>query len=48
MLTGVPARDWDAGGQIASRELKTVRIRGALQRAEELSDDVVAAIEGVL
>jgi hypothetical protein len=35
-------------GQIASRELELVRIKGALQRAEELSDDVAAAIEGVL
>jgi hypothetical protein len=35
-------------GQIASRELEIVRIKGALQRAEELSDDVAAAIEGVL
>jgi hypothetical protein len=32
-------------GQIAARELELVRIKGALQRAEELSDDVAAAIE---
>jgi hypothetical protein len=37
-----------SAGQIASRELEIVRIQGALQRAEELSDDVAAAIEGVL
>jgi hypothetical protein len=36
----------EPAGQIASRELEIVRIRGALQRAEELSDDVAAAIEG--
>jgi hypothetical protein len=35
-------------GQIAAREMEIVRIRGALQRAEELSDDVLAAIEGTL
>jgi integrase len=38
----------EPAGQIASRELELVRIKGALQRAEELSDDVAAAIEGVL
>jgi integrase len=38
----------EPAGQIASRELEIVRIKGALQRAEELSDDVAAAIEGVL
>jgi hypothetical protein len=32
-------------GQIAARELELVRIKVALQRAEELSDDVAAAIE---
>jgi hypothetical protein len=43
------ARDHnEPAGQIASRELETVRIKGALQRAEDLSDDVAAAIEGVL
>jgi len=31
--------------QIAAREMEIVRIEGALQRAEELSDDVAAAIE---
>jgi integrase len=38
----------EPAGQIASRELEIIRIKGALQRAEELSDDVAAAIEGVL
>jgi hypothetical protein len=42
----------ETAGQIASRELEIVRIivriKGALQRAEELSDDVAATIEGVL
>lgn len=38
----------EPAGQIASRELEIVRIEGALQRAEELSDDVATAIEGVL
>jgi hypothetical protein len=38
----------EPAGQIASRELEIVRIRGALQRAEELSDDVAAAIEPAL
>jgi hypothetical protein len=43
------ARDHnEPAGQIASRELEIVTIKGALQRAEELSDDVAAAIEGVL
>lgn len=37
----------EPAGQIASRELEIIRIKGALQRAEELSDDVAAAIEGV-
>jgi hypothetical protein len=32
--------------QIAARELELVRIKGALQRAEELNDDVAAAIDG--
>jgi hypothetical protein len=35
-------------GQIAVREMEIVRIRGALQRAEELSDDVAVAIEPAL
>ena len=35
-------------GQIASREMEIVRIKGALQRAGELSDDVAAAIEEVV
>jgi integrase len=38
----------EPAGQIAARELELVRIKGALQRAEELSDDVAAAVEGVL
>lgn len=36
----------EPAGQIASRELEIVRIKGALQRAEELIDDVTAAGEG--
>jgi hypothetical protein len=41
------ARIWtnEPAGQIAARELELVRIKGALQRAEELSDDVASAIE---
>ena len=35
----------EPAGQIAARELEVERIRGALRRAEELSDDVAAAIE---
>jgi hypothetical protein len=35
-------------GQIAAREMEIVRIRGAMQKAEELSDDVAAAIERAL
>ena len=38
----------EPAGQIAARELELVRIKEALQRAEELSDDVAAAIEGTL
>jgi hypothetical protein len=38
----------EAAGQIAAREMEIVRIKGALQRAEELSDDVAAAIERAL
>jgi hypothetical protein len=38
----------EPAGQIAARELEIVRIKGALQRAEELSDDVAAAIERAL
>ncbi len=38
----------EPAGQIASRELQIVRIKIALQRAEELSDDVAAAFERVL
>lgn len=38
----------EPAGQIAAREMEIVRIKGALQRAEELSDDVAAAIEGTL
>lgn len=35
----------ELAGQIAARELEIVRIQGALRRAEELTDDVAAAIE---
>jgi len=38
----------EPAGQIAAREIEIVRIKGALQTAEELSDDVAAAIERVL
>jgi len=38
----------EPAGQIAAREIEIVRIKGALQRAEELSDDVAAAIERAL
>jgi hypothetical protein len=38
----------EPAGQIASRELEIVRIKKAMQRAEELNDDVAAAIEGAL
>jgi len=38
----------EPAGQIAAREMEIVRIQGALQRAEELSDDVAAAIERAL
>jgi hypothetical protein len=45
----VAARDYrEPAGQIAARETEIVRITGALQRAEELSDDVAAAIERAL
>jgi hypothetical protein len=33
-------------GQVAAREMEVGRIRGALRRAEELPEDVAAAIEG--
>src|SRR5208282_6607275 len=39
------ARSHEPAGQIAAREIEVVRIKGALQRAEELTDDVAAAIE---
>jgi len=35
----------EPAGQVAARELEVVRIKSALQRAEELTDDVAAAIE---
>jgi hypothetical protein len=35
----------EPAGQIAAREMEIVRIEGALERAEELSDDVGAGIE---
>jgi hypothetical protein len=38
----------EPAGQIAAREMEIVRIKGALQRAEELSDDVAAAIARAL
>jgi hypothetical protein len=38
----------EPAGQLAARELELVRIKGALQRAEELNDDVAAAIERAL
>jgi len=38
----------EPAGQIAAREMELVRIKGALQRAEELSDDVAAVIERAL
>ena len=45
----VAARDHsEPAGQVAAREMEIVRIKGALQRAEELSDDVAAAIEWAL
>jgi hypothetical protein len=38
----------EPAGQIPAREMEGVRIKGALQRAEELTDDVAAAIERAL
>jgi len=38
----------EPAGQIAAREMEIVRIKGALTRAEELSDDVAATIEPAL
>ncbi|MGA7926091.1 MAG: hypothetical protein WCA20_08850 [Candidatus Sulfotelmatobacter sp.] len=38
----------EPAGQIATRELEIVRIKTAMLRAEELNDDVAAAIEGAL
>jgi site-specific recombinase XerD len=38
----------EPAGQIAAREMEIVRITGALRRAEDLNDDVAAAIEGTL
>ena len=35
----------EPAGQIAAREIEIVRIKGALQRAEELSDDVATIVE---
>ena len=35
----------EPAGQIAAREMDLVRLKGALQRAEELSDGVAAAIQ---
>ena len=39
------ARNNEPAGQLASRELEIIRIQGALRRAEELTEDVAAAIE---
>jgi len=36
----------EPSGQIAAREMEVARIRSALRRAEELTEDVAAAIEG--
>ena len=42
------ARDREEpAGQLAAREMEIARIRSALGRAEELSEDVAAAIEAV-
>jgi hypothetical protein len=38
----------EPAGQIAAREMEVVGIKGALQRAEELSHDVADAIEQAL
>jgi hypothetical protein len=38
----------EPAGPIAARETEIVRIKGALQRAEELSDELAAAIERAL
>ena len=38
----------EPAGQIAARGMEIVRIKGALQRAEELSDNVAAVIERAL
>jgi hypothetical protein len=37
----------EPAGQLAARELEVHRIQGALRRADELSDDVAAALEAV-
>jgi hypothetical protein len=37
----------EPAGQIAARELEIKRIQGALRRADELTDDVAAALEAV-
>jgi hypothetical protein len=37
----------EPAGQIAARELEIQRIQGALRRADELTDDVAAALEAV-
>jgi hypothetical protein len=42
----VSARDHnEPAGQIAARGIETVRVKGTLQSAKELSDDVAVAIE---
>jgi hypothetical protein len=38
----------EPAGQIAARKMEIVRIKGALQRAEELSDDLATTIERAL
>lgn len=39
--------DGEPAGQLAARELELERIRSALRRAEELNEDVAAALESV-
>jgi hypothetical protein len=39
---------YEPAGQIAAREMEIVRIKGASQRAEDLSDDLAAVIERAL
>lgn len=46
-LAAARIRD-EPAGQLAARELEVVRIKSALQRAEELAGDVAAAIEAAV